>query len=767
MTQEYLGVDEGLSESHQALLAGWRPVLDSLTDGAVMLRPDGRVVYLTPRAEQLLEISLSEILGMTIREFPVSVTTRDGRLLPDDAFPAPYIAQTGHSITDFELRFSRRNGSQLLLTINAAPVLDADGALAFICVTLLDRTLSQQATRNLHENERLIANIYASIQDGISILDHDLTVLSVNPAMERWNTPRLPLIGKKCYTAYHGRSEPCENCPSLRTLRTGNASQAISALRDEHGLVTGWVDLFTFPLVNDITGEITGVIEYVRNISERMQAEEQLQEARANEQLFIHRLRALHEVRNLLFKAATIDELFRQAVDLAHSRLDIERISVWLLDPQEPGFVVGTYGIDEQGHLRDERGQRLWMSPESMMGRMYAQGERACVMETDSVLYDHLAQEIGRGIHLLAPIWDAQEIIGFLSVDNALTQQPPREEFCELLELYASALGHRYIRLTTEATLRQSEEKYRLITEHASDMIWTADLEGRYTFASPSALRMKGYTADEYLHLTFANTLTPEYYSLARRILMEELTLDADNPDHNRSRVLEAEERCKDGSTMWTESTVSFLRDGQGHPTGILGVTRDISARKQAESHLNFLAYYDALTGLPNRLLLLDRLGRVLTRMNREQILVAVMLMDLDNFKTINDNYAHSAGDELLVQVARRLNGCVRESDTVARLSGDEFVLMLPLIGSHENALMTAQRVLAAFTTPFPIAGHSLNITTSLGICFAPDDAATSELLLHYADLAMYAAKAQGRNACVVYTPELSAKADLMKTRRS
>ncbi|HOF89317.1 MAG TPA: GGDEF domain-containing protein, partial [Armatimonadota bacterium] len=132
----------------------------------------------------------------------------------------------------------------------------------------------------------------------------------------------------------------------------------------------------------------------------------------------------------------------------------------------------------------------------------------------------------------------------------------------------------------------------------------------------------------------------------------------------------------------------------------------------------------------------------------------------------VNDTCGHIAGDDLLVQVARRLNGCVRDSDTVARLSGDEFVLVLPAIGSRENAMMTVQRVLTAFQQPLTVAGRALDITPSLGICFAPDDGATVEALLQRADLAMYAAKARGRNACVTYAPELADQATQMRTQR-
>ncbi len=766
MNQGYLTVDEILDDQQQALLAGWQPALDSIADGAVVMAPDGRVVYLSSRAEQLFGVAQQDVLGLTLHEFPLSVTTHDGRPLPQDFLPSWHVARTGHSILDFEMHLTLRSGVQHNVMANIAPILAPGGAIALILATLLDRTITQQTAIHLRENERFLNNIYASIQDGISILSPDLTVLSVNPAMERWNTPRLPLLGKRCYEAYHGRAVPCDDCPTLRTLHTGRASQATVPLRNEQGEEIGWVDLFTFPLLHEETGEITGVIEYVRNITERMDAECALRAAQAQERQFLDRLRALHDVRNLLFKAVTLGALFQQAVEMGHAHLGFERVSIWLCDPDDSAAIIGTFGIDEHGMSRDERGIRVTLAPDSMMGRLAAAGARSCACEPDNPLYDQHGQVIGHGAHLIAPIWDAQEIIGFLSVDNALTQQSPKEELRELMELYASVLGHRIIRLKSEASLRQSEAKYRLLAEHVSDLIWTADFDGRLTYVSPSILRMTGYQPEESLRHSLFDLLTPTSAEQARMLLDGALAHESGGDgDPDSARVLEVELQRRDGATVWTESTVSFQRDDAGRAVSLLGVTRDITSRKQAESRLSYLAYYDALTGLPNRLLLYDRLGRVLTRLTREQTLAAVMLLDLDHFKDVNDTYGHSAGDELLVQVAKRLNGCVRESDTVARMSGDEFVLLLPLIGAHEHAAATAQRVLTTFAAPFPIAGRQLTVTPSLGISFAPDDALTPELLLQHADLAMYAAKAGGRNACVVYTPELADRDDLRVPR--
>ncbi|HOF88606.1 MAG TPA: diguanylate cyclase [Armatimonadota bacterium] len=748
MTQDLENGGEPVSGEMPAILAGWLPALDSIADGAVVLHPDGRVRYLSSRAEQLLGFAQHEILGQTIRDFPVTMTTRDGRSLPDEAFPSRQITLTGHAIRDFELSLTRRNGSRVTLAMSAAPILSPDGAVAFILVTLTDRTLAYQAAQNLQATERYITNIFTHIQDGISILDANLTVLVANPAMERWNAARAPLVGKRCYQAYHGQTLPCEHCPSLRTLRTGESAQAIVPLRDGGGQVNGWVELFTFPLRDDASDQVIGVIEYVRDITDRVRAEGALRDARAEERQLIARLRALHDVRNALVETATPDDLFRHAVELGHHRLGFARIAIWLLDPNAPGSVIGTYGLDERGALRDERHLRVPLSPDSMMGRRHAEQQCARISDDDAEPADHPARAVGRGTHLLAPIRDAEEIIGFLSVDDARAAGPVRDGARELAELYASVLGYRYTRMRAITELRQSERRYRILAEHVSDLIWSIDMEGRITYVSPSIARMTGFTPEEVVGHTLTDVLAPASRDRAMRALAEEVEKEHAAEDPNRSRVLELELRCKDGAMIWTEVTANFLRDDTGHPTGLLGVMRDITARKQAESRLSYLAYYDALTGLPNRLLLQDRLNRALARVQREQILVAVMLMDLDRFKEVNDTCGHSAGDRLLVLMARRLLDAVRDNDTVARLGGDEFSVILEEIHSRQIVHDVTQRILAAVASPAQIDGFDVSVTASIGIALWPGDADDPSDLLIKADRAMYVAKRSGKNTC-------------------
>lgn len=189
-----------------------------------------------------------------------------------------------------------------------------------------------------------------------------------------------------------------------------------------------------------------------------------------------------------------------------------------------------------------------------------------------------------------------------------------------------------------------------------------------------------------------------------------------------------------------------YLLKGRGDGALLARALRYAVERKRAELRIRHLAHYDALTDLPNRRLLLDRLGQALARTRRERKMLALLFLDLDHFKVINDTLGHAAGDELLKAVAARLLGCMRECDTVARLSGDEFTLVLPEVSHVEDTSRFAVKVLQALHGPFYIAGREEFISASIGIGLYPNDGDSVEALLRCADAAMYQAKRQGRN---------------------
>ena len=193
------------------------------------------------------------------------------------------------------------------------------------------------------------------------------------------------------------------------------------------------------------------------------------------------------------------------------------------------------------------------------------------------------------------------------------------------------------------------------------------------------------------------------------------------------------------------------LRNLKGEITGFTGTGRDISERKAAIEHMQHMAHYDMLTDLPNRSLLSDRLQQSINVCKRERSTLAIMFLDLDMFKNINDEHGHAMGDLLLKEVAVRIQYCLRESDTAARVGGDEFVILLPFLESEQTACVVAEKIRIALEQPFEIDGHSLCISTSIGISIYPDHGNEEKVLLKNADTAMYLAKQKGRNTALIF----------------
>ncbi len=214
-----------------------------------------------------------------------------------------------------------------------------------------------------------------------------------------------------------------------------------------------------------------------------------------------------------------------------------------------------------------------------------------------------------------------------------------------------------------------------------------------------------------------------------------------------------------DGTAFPEWLSITAVRDTKGVTTHYIGIFSDMTERKEAEARIHHLSHHDALTSLPNRLLLQGRLNRAILQARNRDRHVAVLLLDLDRFKTINETLGHEAGDALLVQVTQRCLGAVRDTDTVARQGGDEFVILLPELAHAQDAAQVARKILSALTQPFQLGPHALTVTGSIGIALYPGDGQNDSALLRNADTAMYRAKGEGRNCFQFYSPDMNTTA--------
>ncbi|PKM81538.1 MAG: hypothetical protein CVU89_08565 [Firmicutes bacterium HGW-Firmicutes-14] len=297
---------------------------------------------------------------------------------------------------------------------------------------------------------------------------------------------------------------------------------------------------------------------------------------------------------------------------------------------------------------------------------------------------------------------------------------------------------------------REAEEvfkRYQLLSAHASDIILFFRREGRIIEANEASVKMYGYTREELLNMNITDLRAPESKSLlAEKIRQAE----------ERGILYETMHQRRDGTIFPVE--VSLQGTIYGNERVLFAIIRDITERKKAEETINHLAYHDPLTDLPNRILFYDRLTVAIANARRNRKMLAVMFLDLDRFKFINDMMGHAMGDQLLKDVARELRNHVRANDTVARLGGDEFTILLPDISREEDAAVVAQKINEALKRPWELNGYEFQITASIGIVLYPNDGTDADTLTKNADTAMYRAKEQGDNY-QFYTPAMNVKA--------
>ena len=300
--------------------------------------------------------------------------------------------------------------------------------------------------------------------------------------------------------------------------------------------------------------------------------------------------------------------------------------------------------------------------------------------------------------------------------------------------------------------LQESEEFFRLTFNQAAVGIVLLSGDGRLLRVNRKMSQILGYTEVELLQRFFQQLTCgedlPDELALIRRLKAGEIN------DYQREKRL----LRRDGTPVWVNVSVSVMRDAHGDQR-FISVVKDISRRKQAEEALLRMANHDALTGLPNRALLQDRLAQAIAHAHRNGSQVAVMFIDLDRFKHVNDSLGHDAGDRMIVEIARRLSSVLRDTDTVARQGGDEFVVVLPDLAGEEDAATVAEKLLENLFQPLTLCGQEVFPTGSVGIAMYPRDGQDSATLLKNADSAMYRSKGQGGHHYSFYMADMGAQA--------
>jgi diguanylate cyclase (GGDEF)-like protein/PAS domain S-box-containing protein len=309
--------------------------------------------------------------------------------------------------------------------------------------------------------------------------------------------------------------------------------------------------------------------------------------------------------------------------------------------------------------------------------------------------------------------------------------------------------------LDSEQHWQAEREFLRAIINQVPDYLFVKDISSRFLVANRAVAADVGYADPDDL-------IGKDDFELHPHELASQFYTDEQKVVRTGEPLIDVEQFIVDvtGRRKWLSTTKMPFRNEAGEIIGIVGICRDVTERKRAEDQIYFMAHHDALTGLPNRSVLMDRLTQALLQAERNGHQVTTIFIDLDNFKLVNDSQGHSAGDKLLRVVAERMTKCVRAADTVVRLGGDEFVVLLvDQVNSQQAASVVLDKIRATLAEPVPIDGQMFRVTCSIGLSVFPEDGADAETLLMNADMAMYQAKEKGRDNFQFYTSEMNTAA--------
>ena len=352
---------------------------------------------------------------------------------------------------------------------------------------------------------------------------------------------------------------------------------------------------------------------------------------------------------------------------------------------------------------------------------------------------------------MLSPIRVQNQLSGLILVTG---QETFSSEFAHALETLGSQIALALARaaLVEDLMQRRSEAHFRSLVQNASDVVFVLRSDMRVSYSSPSVERVLGYSPEELGGVSLTTLLHQDdlQHALAAH---DEAVRRA-----GTSVSIECQLQHRDGSRRDVEAVYNSLIEDPSVQGTVLTI-RDITERKALEEELKHQAFHDALTGLANRALFHDRVEHALARHARYRQPIAVLFLDLDDFKVVNDSLGHLAGDELLRAVADRLQGCLRAGDTAARLGGDEFAVLIEGVTDPEEAAGLAQRIISSLGGPFPLEGQQIFVHASIGYAVSDQETLNAEELLRAADVAMYAAKAGGKGGYQAYRPELHTEA--------
>jgi diguanylate cyclase (GGDEF)-like protein/PAS domain S-box-containing protein len=590
----------------------------------------------------------------------------------------------------------------------------------------------EQALDELARREAHLQAFAAAVPDVSFILDAQGTYLEIFGQHDKLVAPAEALIGRRYQDFMPAEASQRIDAIIRRTLATREVTRTEYSVQ-LHG-ETRWFEARTHALPDDSDR----VVAISWDISERKHSELRVQT--------LSRLYSfLSQVNQSIAWTRTPEELYRRICEVAISHGGFDRAWIVQGDARQHALTLLTH-----------RGETDHTAPEHQPRNLHLDAAGADA--------DHPAVRTWRSGHLR---WDvaasapSQAVAIPMRCNDTMTAvlvlararfNPDDPEEQALFNEISTDLSHALTQFQRREQWREGQDRSRLLAaalESTQDGVIVTDMRGRIVSVNRAFTEITGYSEQDALgqHSEFlhADRQSAEVHEVIRERVL-----------HDGRWQGELWSQRKDGTAQALWNSVATVSNELGLPTHLVTVFTDITSKKEVEAQLQELAHIDSLTGLPNRLMVLERLEHALAAARRNQHKVAVLYIDLDNFKNINDSLGHNAGDQLLLGVARRLSHRTRREDTLGRLGGDEFILVLETLRDGEDAAAVAQELLHLLTSPFDVGPSEVYVQASIGISLYPDDGTEVEELLRDADTAMYQAKRAGRGTYRYYTEALT-----------